>query len=469
MIMPAGERLGESQGTIGRGGKRLWIYPKEVSGPRTRRRTAVAWLLVLLYLGTPWLSWNGGPLVQIDLFGRKLILASRYFWAQDIALFLPSLLGAAVLVFLVTARWGRVWCGWACPQTVFLQFLFLPIERLFEGRASVRRERDRRPFTPDWAWRKAAKHLAFAAVSALIANTALAWFWGMDNLVYAVTHPSAANAMGLAFVAAFSAVFYWVFAFFREQACVMVCPYARFQSVLADERTSQVAYDAGRGEPRGRGGRGAREGLGSCVDCNQCVLVCPTGIDIRDGNQMECLGCTRCMDACDRTMEARGWPIGLVRYASLEELQGRPPRKGRGRLLAYGALAAALLGATAAMLAGRGSLGIDVVRKGQSPYVVTAAGEVRNSFTVHVRNRHAARKALSAAIEVPGAAALPITNWDGRRFAVSGGQLLAFPLEVTLPAGGFRNGRLDARLVLAGEGVREAVPLTLAGPWRTGG
>lgn len=466
-----GGRTGETQGTIGKGGKRLWLYPKEIEGRHTRRRTTVAWLLLFVYLGVPWISWNGEPLLKLDIFGRKLMVASHYFWAGDLALFLPAMLGTLVLVFLVTARFGRIWCGWACPQTVFLQFLFYPVERLLEGRASVRRERDRHPFTPDWLWRKAAKQFLFGLISLFIANTALGYFWGMGNLLYAIRHPSAENAAGLAFVAAFSAVFYWVFAYFREQACVMVCPYAKLQSVLVDAQTSQVAYDQARGETRGRGVRGDRKGLGDCVDCNQCVLVCPTGIDIRNGLQLECLGCMRCIDACDRTMEARGFPPGLVRYASMSELEGKPARRLTGRLGAYGLLALGLFGATVAMLAGRSSLGVDVLRKGSSPYILSEDGSVRNSFLVHIRNRKAHRATLSFSIEVGGASATSsiTTNWDDRDFAVSGGQLFNVPLEVSVPAGRFRSGRLDAALVITGEGMRESVPLVLAGPWSSDG
>jgi polyferredoxin len=203
------------------------------------------------------------------------------------------------------------------------------------------------------------------------------------------------------------------------------------------------------------------------------VLVCPTGIDIRMGSQLECIGCTRCIDACDATMAARKWPSGLIRHASLEELQGKPPRRFSRRLAVYGLLALALYSASGAMLLRRGDLGLDALRKGQSPYVMTHPEQVRNSFTLHVRNRLAARQVLTLAVELPGDAAgghgTPITNWDGRSFSVSGGQLLTLPLEVSLPAARFRGGRVDARLVISGDGIRETIPLVLAGPWRTDG
>lgn len=504
---PGQSRYGGAQGTIGKGGRRIWLYPREVTGTFTRRRRAVAWALLILYLGLPWISWNGEPLFLLDVFGRKAVIAGRYFWVQDLPLFLPAILGSGLLVFLVTARFGRVWCGWACPQTVFLQFLFAPVERLVEGRASRRRERDRHPFTLDWIGRKTAKHLVFAGMSAFIANTALAYFWGMHNLLYAMRNPSPQNAMGLGFVLAFSVVFYWVFACFREQACILVCPYARLQSVLVDESTSTVAYDQARGEPRGRGlrnvpnGQGGEAGaglkdlggmdrLGDCVDCNQCVLVCPTGIDIRMGSQLECLGCTRCMDACDRTMEARKLKPGLIRYASLAELRGERPDKVPVRLLVYGFLTLLLFGVSGAMLARRSALGLDLVRRGTSPYALPEKDRVANSFTLHIRNRQTFHRTLSLEIipavpaagspQPPGApraasaSRRPIlVDWQGRRFTISGGQMLTLPLEATIPASlfqtGIRAGRLDALLVVTGEGIRESIPITLAGPWRKSG
>jgi polyferredoxin len=209
------------------------------------------------------------------------------------------------------------------------------------------------------------------------------------------------------------------------------------------------------------------------VDCNQCVLVCPTGIDIRQGSQLECLGCMRCVDACDKTMEARGFPKDLVRYASLDTLEGRKAPLVSGRLMVYGLLSLCLFSASAALLASRAPLGIDVVRRGSSPYEVLAEGPVRNTYTVHIRNRLGVRTALAAAIEIPGLpsalAATVATSWDARGFAVSGGQLLTLPLEVTVPAEAFRMGRAEARLVITGKGGRQSVPLVLAGPWRRNG
>lgn len=466
---PGRNRVGEAQGTIGEEGRRLWLYPREINGWFTRNRRLVAWFFMALYLGLPWLRWNGEPLVRLDWYGRKLILLSRNFWIQDIPLLMPAFFACVVIAILVTARLGRIWCGWACPQTVFLQFLFAPIEKLFEGKAARRKERDKGPVNFDWLWRKTGKHAVFALVSFFIANTALAYFWGTGNLLYAMAHPSSENWAALALVLAFAAVFYYIFAFFREQACIMLCPYARFQSVLVDEKTSLIAYDAARGEHRGKGERGSREGFGDCTDCLQCVLVCPTGIDIRDGNQLECIGCARCIDACDRTMAAWKKPAGLIRYATLGELQpaAAPGAKAAPggkpwRLIAYAVLASALAAASAIMLLRRPDVAMDLSRRGQAPYLRVGTDSVMNTYTLHLRNNRSERLVLKLERDVASGGTF---NWEGRSFALSSGQTLDIPLDFRLPAAAFRRGSADAGLVLTGPGVREILPVRLAGPW----
>lgn len=459
---PDGPRLGEAQGTIGAGGKRVWLYTKEVTGRFTRRRTWVAWAFMTVYLGIPWLHWRGHPLLLLDWPDRRLELLGQSFWAQDIPLFLPLFFSFILLVFLATARFGRIWCGWACPQTVFLQFVFAPLERLFEGKATQRKARDARPWTRDWLWRKAAKHAAFAAVAWWIGNTALAYFWGTGNLIAAMAHPSAENLPGLALVLVFAALFYGNFAFFREQACIMICPYARFQSVIPDENTSLIAYDAARGEKRGKGARGSREGFGDCTDCRQCVLVCPTGIDIRQGQQLECIGCARCIDACDKTMAAWKKPAGLVRYASLGELQGRKNAGKPWRLIAYGVLSAVMMAVSALLLANRPGVTVDAVRRGSQPYEKIGSDSIANAFTLHLRNNGSAQRILR--LEWDGERA-GVSNWDGMVFALQGGQSMSIPLDIRVPVAAFRRGELKTGMRLAGLALRVPFAVELAGPW----
>jgi cytochrome c oxidase accessory protein FixG len=459
-------RLGENdtQPTIGEGGRRNWIYAREVMGKLTRRRHLVAWVLLLLYLGVPWLRWDGVPLFQVDVFARRLVLLGNYYYAQDIGLFLPGFLAFILYVFLVTAKWGRLWCGWACPQTVFLQFVFAPVEKWVEGRASTRRARDAAGFTFDWAWRKVVKHGLFLGIAALIGNTALAYFWGRDNVLWALSNAPATNPAGFGFVVAFTLVFYWVFSFFKEQACVLICPYAKFQSVLLDERSLIVGYDATRGEPRGRPVAGKRDGLGDCVSCNQCVQVCPTGIDIRKGVQLECIACTRCIDACDNTMTAWKKPVGLIRYASLAELEGQKVAGIRKRLIVYGTLMAVLAAFSIWLLLTRPEVSMDALRQGRSPYTLLGEDSVVNTFTLNVRNKGAVRREIGVRFEGDFAGH---HDWEDRRYALGSGQRRTLPFRVTAHRSVFQFGKREVILRLDDGEESWAFKVLLVGPFHT--
>jgi cytochrome c oxidase accessory protein FixG len=456
-------RLGENetQPTIGAGGKRNWIYAREVKGWFTRRRHLVAWILLAAYLGVPWMQWDGLPLVQVDVFAWRLSLLSDYYYPQDIGRFLPGFLAFIVFVFLFTAKWGRVWCGWACPQTVFLQFVFAPLEKWIEGRASVRRARDAAGFSWDKAWRKVLKHGAFLAVAALIGNTALAYFWGRDNVLWALSNPPWANPAGFAFVAAFTLLFYWVFAFFKEQACVIVCPYAKFQSVLLDERSLIVGYDAVRGEPRGKMAGGKRDGLGDCVDCRQCVAVCPTGIDIRHGVQLECLHCTRCIDACDDIMKAWKKPSGLIRYASLNELAGKASRGARKRLFVYGTLMAVLGAISAWLVFTRPEVAIDPLRQGREPYVMLGPDSVVNTFILNLRNKSPHRREVG--VEFAGNFAGK-HDWEGRRYSLGSGQRRSLAFRVVAHRSAFTGGKREVEMLLRDGSETWKFTVLLVGP-----
>ncbi|MCD6023259.1 MAG: ccoG [Fibrobacteria bacterium] len=463
-------RLGENetQPTIGEGGRRNWIYAREVKGALTRRRNFVAWILLVVYLGVPWLQWRGVPLVQVDVFARRLALFGKYFYPQDIGLFVPALLAFIVFVFLVTAKWGRVWCGWACPQTVFLQFVFAPLERWIEGNAGVRRRRDQGKPTFDWAWRKVLKQGVFLAVSALIGNTALAYFWGLENVLGALSHAPAENPTGFAFVTSFTLLFYGVFAFFKEQACVLICPYAKFQSVLLDERSLIVGYDARRGEPRGRapsGSGGSRSGLGDCVDCGHCVQVCPTGIDIRKGVQLECIACTRCVDACDSIMTAWKKPAGLIRYASLSELEGKSDARFRKRLLVYGVLSVVLGSMSAWALWTRPEVSVDILRVGRNPYERVGEDSVLNTFSLNLRNKSPHRRELGVEFAEPFQGR---HDWQGRRYALGSGQRLRVPFTVTSSRSEFSRGKRKLSLNLTDGKESWKFEATLAGPFGPG-
>jgi cytochrome c oxidase accessory protein FixG len=465
-------RLGENetQPTIGEGGRRNWIYAREVKGFFTRQRNLVAWLLLFVYLGVPWLRWQGAPLLQVDVFARRLTLFGNYYYAQDIGLFVPAFLAFIIFVFLVTAKWGRVWCGWACPQTVFLQFVFAPMEKWVEGRASVRRARDAAGPSFDWAWRKVAKHALFLAFAGVIGNTALAYFWGRDNVLWALTNPPSANPAGFAFVAAFTLAFYWALGFFKEQACVLICPYAKLQSVLLDERSLIVGYDALRGEPRGRLPGGGRNGLGDCVACNQCVQVCPTGIDIRKGVQLECIACTRCIDACDDIMAAWKKPAGLIRYASLNELAGKASHGIRKRLLVYGTMMIVLGSLSVWLLLTRPEVTVDAIRQGRAPYELLGPDSVVNTFSLNLRNKGPHRRELGVEFAEPsGRVFAGRHDWEGRRYAIGSGQRRTLPFHVVAHRDQFQGGKREVILALRDGTETWTFKVLLAGPFDSRG
>ncbi|MBT7893261.1 MAG: cytochrome c oxidase accessory protein CcoG, partial [Deltaproteobacteria bacterium] len=302
-------------------GKRHRIYPQDITGKFTRIRTKLAYLLILIYLLPPWLKINGLPVIQLNIPDRQFVLFGSIFWPQDVQYLVFIFILAGLFLFFITALLGRVWCGWACPQTIFLEFVLRRIEYWIEGNRTDQIKLDKSPWTPSKFTKKAIKHLLFLLVAAVVSNTFLAYFTGVDSLLQWISSPPWENWTAFLFMLFFLFAFYFDLAHFQEQYCILVCPYARFQSALIDSQTIQVMYDPRRGEPRGR----RSKVTGDCIDCSACIRACPTGIDIRNGSQLECIGCTRCIDACDRIMTRIKKPKGLIRYESELGLAGEKP------------------------------------------------------------------------------------------------------------------------------------------------
>jgi cytochrome c oxidase accessory protein FixG len=382
--------------TLNQDGTRRWIRPRLFQGRFYRARLLTAWGLIALFVALPFVRLGGKPAVLLDVQHRKFVLFGTTFLPTDGVLLMLLLLAIFLGIILLSALFGRVWCGWGCPQTVYMEFLFRPIERLFEGdhRAQMKRDREGADL------RRVLKTLAFLVVSAVLANVFLSYFVGVERLGKWMTRSPLEHPSGFLVMAVTTGLVFFDFAYFREQMCTVVCPYARLQSVLLDKRSLVVGYDALRGEPRGKKGTTK----GDCVDCKACVVACPTGIDIRNGLQLECIACTQCIDACDGVMDKLSRPRGLIRYSSQNALS-RTGKTGilRARVVVYPVLIGVLLVALALVGRARTEVAeVTVLRGIGAPYVMQGES-VQNHLRVKIRNRTEGAKAFHLSLEdAPG-------------------------------------------------------------------
>ena len=380
-------------GSLGRDGKRLRPYPADVHGPWLRARRVVYYGLIALWVALPWIPLNGHPAVFIDVERRHFFLFGATFNAQDLWLMFFLVSGFGFGLLYVTSVLGRVWCGWSCPQTVFIEAVFRPIERFVNGPRNKALHRS----GGDRIARLALTHALYILAAFVIAHVFLAYFVSLPATFAMVRAQPAAHPEAFAWAMAITALFYGVFGVFREQFCVVVCPYGRLQSVLLDDDALVVGYDEKRGEPREKG-KEKLFGAGDCVDCHRCVVVCPTGIDIREGLQLDCIACTACIDACDEVMLRLDRPSGLVRYDSLRGLRGEKRRFFRPRILIYSVLLAVGVVVFAVAAHGRKPFEANLLRLPGAPY--TRAGDrLQNAFEIHLVNKSGDAKTFELSSE----------------------------------------------------------------------
>ena len=380
----------ESLTTIRDDGSRAFLFPADPRGRFARARRISALGLIAFYLALPWIQVNGHPAAWLDVAGGRFHLCGFTLATQDLWLLFFVITGLGFSLFFVTALLGRVWCGWACPQTVFLDHVYRRIERWVDGDAVQRRALQRAPLSASKIARRVAKHALYLLVSAVLTHLFLAYFVSLQE-VWAMVRAAPAEHWGaFGFIAIATGLVYFNFAWFREQLCIVICPYGRIQSALIDEHSLVIGYDAARGEPRGHRSAGVSpaSGIGDCVDCSRCVQVCPTGIDIRQGLQMECIGCTACIDACDDVMTRLHRRRGLIRYDSQQAFAGRRTRWLRPRTLLYGVLLLSGAGVATWALSTVRPAGFAVTRMTGAPYIVDPA-TVRNQFLVRLINKRA--------------------------------------------------------------------------------
>ncbi len=397
-------------------GTRATVEPADVDGRFVRARRLTYLVLIGVYFALPWIPVAGHPAVFLDVVTRRFYLFGLSFNAQDVWLMTFLLTGGAFTLVFATALLGRVWCGWACPQTVFLDGVYRRIERAILGPREKRMRRKTAGWSWDRAWRTTVVHGLYVLVSALLAHVFLSYFTSLPALWLMMHHAPAAHPEAFGVVLFLTAVLYGNFAWFREQFCVVMCPYGRLQSVLLDQSSLVVGYDRRRGEPRGIGKQ--RTGKGDCVDCNRCVVVCPTGIDIRNGLQLDCIACTACIDACDEVMDKLHMPRGLVRYASQNGLEGRPTRVLRPRVFFYTALLLVGLGVSAFAFRGRSTYEANLLRLPGAPFVLEG-DQVRNSFEIHLVNKQSVATRFALVAEPP----------DGMRIVMPLAEVTLEPLE----------------------------------------
>ncbi len=375
--------------TVDKAGKRVWLYPKNPKGRYTRYRTLVAWVLIVLMVTGPFMKTGGEPMLLLNVIERKFILFGKIFWPQDFHIFLLIMIAMMLFVVLFTVIYGRIFCGWICPQTIFMESVFRKIEYWIEGDWKTRMALDRAPLSPTVVFKKSLKHSVFFLISFFIAAIFLSYIIGAEAVMHMLAAP-AEQPGSMAALLLFTVVFYWVFARFREQVCTTVCPYGRLQGVLTDKNSLVVAYDYVRGENRGR--LKAREdrsqaGKGDCIDCNQCVHVCPMGIDIRNGTQLECTNCTACMDACDFMMRNVGLAEGLIRMDSEAGIAEGKPFRFTSRILVYSAVLVVLLGFVGTLLAFRSDVETSMLRTPGIMYQEMPDGRIGNLYNIKMINK----------------------------------------------------------------------------------
>lgn len=376
--------------TVNEKGKRVWVYPKKQKGKFFTRRQWISYLLLLFLFAAPHIRFRGEPLILLNVVERKFVLFGSVFWPQDLYLFAIMLVAGVIGVVLFTVIYGRLFCGWVCPQTIFMEFIFRRIDYLIEGDWTEQKKLAAMPMKGVKLRKRILKFSIYWIISFLIANTFLAYIIGADALWGIQQDPIYMHIGGLISIAIFTTVFFFVFAYLREQVCTTICPYGRLQGVLLDPNSMVVAYDHVRGEGRAkfRKGEDRKEvGKGDCIDCHQCVNVCPTGIDIRNGTQLECINCTLCIDACDQMMDGVKMEKGLIRFVSENGIRNRTRFQWTRRVISYTALLVAIVGVLITLLVTRRDFSTTILRQRGALYNITEDDRISNTYEIDITNK----------------------------------------------------------------------------------
>ncbi|PUB35576.1 cytochrome c oxidase accessory protein FixG [Elizabethkingia sp. YR214] len=377
------ETFRDSVGTMDNTGKRKWVFPRKPKGKYTNYRNIVSTLLLIVFFVLPFLKINGNPVLKFNILDREFFIFGQPFYPQDFFILTIGAITGLIFITLFTVVFGRIFCGWICPQTIFMESVFRKIEYLIEGDRNKQIRLDSQPWNTEKIWKRGLKWSIFILISLIISHLMFSYIVGYERVLAIMKEGPVKNYDNFLVMILFSAAFYFVFAWFREQVCTLVCPYGRLQGVLIDKKTINVFYDFKRGENRSKWRKGEDRkaaGKGDCIDCGQCVVVCPTGIDIRNGQQLECINCTACIDACDEVMDKVGLPKGLIRYASEDEIEKGEKFKFTTRMKAYAAVLLLLVIGSSFIILNRSAVEGKFIKPAGSTYYV------KDSRTVNVYN-----------------------------------------------------------------------------------
>lgn len=458
------EEFRNSIGTVDEKGKRVWVYPKKPAGFFHNKRVLVTIFLLALFFSGPFIKIGGQPFMLFNIFERKFIVFGQVFWPQDFVLLALTLITFFVFVILFTVVFGRVWCGWACPQTLFMEMVYRKIEYWIEGDANQQRKLKAAPWTSQKIIKKGGKQIIFVSIAILIAHTAMAYLIGLDQVITIVQQSPTEHMGGFIGLVAFTGIFYFVFAWFREQACIVVCPYGRLQGVLLGKESIVVAYDWLRGEQRGKIKKNEpRLDKGDCIDCKLCVHVCPTGIDIRNGTQLECVNCTACIDACDDVMMKIDKPKGLIRFASYNSIVNKVQKLWNPRVMGYSIVLTGLLVLLGFMVFTRSPIETTLLKVPGTLFQKTDRGGVTNLYNIEFINKSFDDRELTIRVVSPKETSLQLIGEPLIKLPAE--QMVKRVIILELPTNVIKQAKTNIILEVSEQGeVIEVVKTKFIGP-----
>lgn len=428
-----GEAYRDSVGTMDDSGKRKWVFPRKPKGKFTNYRDYTSYILLALFFTIPFLKINNNPVLLINLLDRKFFILGQSFYLQDFFILALGAVISVIFVMIFTVVFGRIFCGWLCPQTIFMEMVFRKIEYLIEGDRNKQMKLDKQNWDYEKIKKRVLKWSVFFMISVIIAHFMFLYIVGYENLFRIMKEGPLEHSIHFTSMLSFSLVFYFVFAWLREQVCTLICPYGRLQGVLIDKQTINVYYDTKRGENRAKWRNGENRkavSKGDCIDCGQCVVVCPTGIDIRNGQQLECINCTACIDACDEVMTKVGLPTGLVRYATETEIETGKKTGITSRMLITTIFLGLLIGFLGYLLNDRGSMEAKFIKPAGSTFFFRD-GKIVNNFTYTFLNKTNEKKVVSIKVLYPKNA--EVISSSSSKIILKGDEILKGSISISFP------------------------------------